>query len=387
MTMRILHILNDLTNRGNGIVNVAVDLACGQSDSGHDVTVVSDFGDFVPLVQLHGVRWEPLDQSRSVPNLAKATLRLMKILRREKPDVIHAHMRTGLLLAWLCSRFPRIPLVSHLHNVHDRESNLMRLADRVIAVSQSVMDTMAKMGIPATKLRVILNGPLGTPRLEKLEDIIPQRLDGFSIVTVAGMNYRKGIQELVPAFEQVAAQFENAHLYLVGDGPERALFEDLVSRSPYKARIHFEGWTSEPQKYMLGCDLFVLASRRESLGLVLLEARQAGCAIIATDVDGIPEALDHGSAGLLVPPENVDALAQAMLTVVGDEALRQQMRLAARTGCEKFTCKVMEEQTEQLYNELLRATPTQARREGPVTSLPEDAAMTTHQADVQGVVD
>ncbi|SEC60890.1 glycosyltransferase family 4 protein [Terriglobus roseus] len=385
--MRILHILNDLTNRGNGIVNVAVDLACEQSDSGHDVTVVSGFGDFVPLVQQHGVRWVPVDQSRSIPNLAKATFRLMQILRRDKPDVIHAHMRTGLLLAWLCSRFPRIPLVSHLHNVHDRESNLMRLADRVIAVSQSVMDTMTKTGIPKEKFRVILNGPLGTPRLPKLEDITPEPLEGLSLVTVAGMNYRKGIQELVPAFERVAAQYDKAHLYLVGDGPERTLFEDLVSRSPYSARIHFEGWTSEPQKYMLGCDVFVLASRRESLGLVLLEARHAGCAIIATDVDGIPEALDHGSAGLLVPPENVEALAQALLKVAGDEALRGTMRVAARKGCEKFTCKVMADQTEQIYNELLHATPLKAQRNESETSLPADAAAATHQRDVQGVAD
>ena len=114
-----------------------------------------------------------------------------------------------------------------------------------------------------------------------------------------------------------------AHLYLVGDGPERELFERQARRSRWSDRIHFEGFQTVPQAYMLSADVFVLASRRESFGLVLIEARQAGCAIVATNVDGVAEALDGGRAGMLVPPRNVPSLAVALTRMLRNDRRSQ----------------------------------------------------------------
>jgi glycosyltransferase involved in cell wall biosynthesis len=351
MAMRILHILNDITDRGNGIVNTAVDLAIEQARQGQSVAVVSGGGGYESILKSAGVVHLTLDQSRSPLQLLRAVFRLRSILVLFHPEVVHVHMRTGLLLAWFWRRFGSFTLVGHVHNVHDRESVMMGLADKVVVVSQSVAASMRAQGIPARKIRVVLNRTLGSSRQPDLESIQPAPLARPSIVTVAGMTARKGIEELIAAFAIAGRDFPGAHLYIVGDGPERSRFEEQARRSPHRARIHFEGFQAQPQAYMLAADVFVLASRRESFGLVLIEARQAGCAIVATDVDGIAEALDDGRAGLLVPPQDVDALAGAVCRMLESSQERRIWQGLARVGIENYSVDVMAREVEALYRE------------------------------------
>jgi glycosyltransferase involved in cell wall biosynthesis len=299
-------------------------------------------------------------------------LRSLLMFRRQlhdfNPDVVHAHMRTGLLFAWLWGQIYRFPLVAHVHNVHDRESVIMGLADRVIAVSHSVAEAMATRMIAMKRIRVVLNRTLDSPRQPAIVDIQAAALVRPSIVTVGGMNHRKGIAELISAFEIAGAEFPDAHLYLVGDGPERALFEAQAHKSPCREHIHFEGFQSVPQAYMLSADVFVLASRRESFGLVLIEARQAGCAIVASDIDGISEALDGGRAGLLVPPQNVQALADSLCKLLASEHERRMWQRSALQGIETFQVGAMAREVENVYRELIRKKSWKAI---PEAALPE----------------
>ncbi len=244
--MRVLHILNDLQRNGNGIIHVTVDLACEQARQGHEVAIVSKGGDFADLVHRHGVQTYALDQARNARTLILALWKLRRLIREFRPDLIHAHMRTGLILTWLSTRFMKVPLVVHLHNVHDRHHGFMRLADGVIAVSQAVRVDLVSTGVPSGKVRVVVNGPLGSPRRSPVDSLIAKKLNHPAIVTIAGMNHRKGIAELIQAFCIVARGVPEANLYLVGHGPERALFENLASKSQFADRIHFEGYQDEP---------------------------------------------------------------------------------------------------------------------------------------------
>jgi glycosyltransferase involved in cell wall biosynthesis len=350
--MRILHILNDVTDRGNGIVNTAVDLAIEQARVGRTVAVASAGGGYVPLLEGAGVLHIQLDQSRRIGRLPSTLSRFRRTLVDFQPDVVHAHMRTGLMLAWFWRRFYRFGLVGHVHNVHDRESIVMGLAGRVIAVSKSVAATMQRQGISASKIRIVLNRTLGNLRQPALAQIDAAPLGRPSIVTVAGMNTRKGIRELIAAFEVIGCDFPDAHLYLVGDGPERKRFELQAKRSRFSDRIHFEGFQPVPQAYMLSADIFVLASRRESFGLVLLEAREAGCAIVATDVDGIAEALDGGRAGTLVPPRSVHSIAGAVGRMLGSEEELQRWQRRARQGIDDYSVALMACEVQDVYQEL-----------------------------------
>jgi glycosyltransferase involved in cell wall biosynthesis len=351
--MRVLHILNDVSDRGNGIVNAAVGLAMEQARQGYCVAVASAGGGYQPLLLRAGVLHLPLDQSRRLLSILRAAQLFHKQLLTFRPDVVHAHMRTGLVLAWFWRHFEKFALVGHVHNVHDRESMIMGLADRVIAVSESVGATMAAHGIPRRKLRVVLNRTLNSAHRPRLEEVEPALLAKPAIVTVCGMNRRKGVEELLAAFDEVAGRFPGAHLYLVGDGPERGEFERLARRSPHSGRIHFEGFRPAPQAYMLSADVFVLAARRESFGLVLIEARAAGCAIVATDADGIAEALDHGRSGMLVPPRNPSALARALCHMLENDEERTEWRKRGRLGIEKYSIERMADEVREVYDEIV----------------------------------
>lgn len=359
--MRILHILNDVTDRGNGIVNAAVDLAVEQARQGLDIAVSSAGGGLLPILQEAGVSHFTLDQSRNPLQI----LRALRLFRRQlvefSPDIVHAHMRTGMMLAWFWSRFHHFSLVGHVHNVHDRESIIMGLADRVVTVSQSVANSMKDAGISGSKLRVVLNRPLGNCRQPSIDEIRPATLSHPSIVTVAGMASRKGIQELIAAFNIVGSKFNDAHLYLVGDGAERKRFEDQALQSPYSSRIHFEGFQAVPQAWMLSADVFVLASRRESFGLVLTEARAAGCAIVATNVDGIAEALDNGKAGLLVPPRNPTVLAEALSLMLASGQERTFWRVRALQGIREYNVHRMTREITAIYYELAAENACRSR--------------------------
>jgi glycosyltransferase involved in cell wall biosynthesis len=352
--MRILHILNDVTDRGNGIVNAAVDLAMEQARQGMVVAVASAGGGYKPVLERAGVTHLTLDQSRRPNRIVRSAFLFRKQIVGFHPDVVHAHMRTGLLLAWLWKRIYGFALIGHVHNVHDRESIMMGLADGVIAVSQSVADTMAKQGIRKNKIRVVLNRTLGSRRQPELAEVEPANLRRPSIVTVCGMTARKGVEELIAAFEIAGETLEDAHLYIVGDGPERERFEQQARRTKLSDRIHFEGFQAVPQAYMLSADVFVLASRRESFGLVLIEAREAGCAIVATDVDGIAEALDGGRCGMLVPPHDAAALAGALRGMLEDHDTRSVWKSRAREGVAAYRVNAMAYEVRRVYEELAR---------------------------------
>jgi glycosyltransferase involved in cell wall biosynthesis len=358
--MRILHIMNHLSDRGNGIVNLAVDLGIEQAKAGHAVAVAAGHGGYENLLQQFGIVYYYLDQKQAPKNLLVAFRNGKRIVDAFQPDIIHVHMRVGLLIGWFWSRVKHVPMVAHLHNVHDRSSLLMGLADRIIAVSSSVKQSMEKQGIRSGKLRVVLNGTLNSERMRQYVSNQPAPLQRPAITAVGGMNDRKGIEELIAAFNMIAGEFAGAHLYLVGHGPEREKFERQAAESPFWERIHFEGFQSDPMKYMLASDIFVLPSRRESFGLVLTEAREAGCAIIATNVDGIPEALDGGAAGLLVPPKDPVALAAALRMFLEDENLRDSWRKKAQQGIEGFTTAHMAQEVEKIYRELVPAASAKA---------------------------
>lgn len=351
--MRILHICNHVQKIGNGIVNVAVDLACLQAKNGHDVIAASAGGEYEELLANHGVRHLHLDQSREPINMIKAAWRLHQIIQEFQPDIVHTHMITGVMLAGILKNRFNYHLISTVHNEFQRSAVLMGLADRVIAVSHAVADSMVKRGIPRKKLRVVPNGTLGSPRHPNIQDYQPMPLHHPAITTVAGMYSRKGIAELIEAFIKIAADFPQAHLYLVGNGPDRSMFETMVQNSPFSHRIHFEGFQTEPQRYMLASDIFVLASRCESFGLVLTEAREAGCAIIASDVDGIPETLDHGQAGVLVPPRDSQTLAANLAQLLNNPIQLYKWKYLAKQNLERFSVAQFNEETLAVYRELV----------------------------------
>ena len=349
--MRVLHVIGDLLEVGNGIVNSTVDLAA-LAAARHDVAIASAGGDFEPLLRDYGVTLFALDQRRTSRGIARAAARFRHIIATYDPDIVHAQMMTGAVLARVLRLRSRYRIVTTVHNEFQRSALAMGLGDLVTANSVAVATAMARRGIPKAKLRVVSIGALDGPRRRRRAgNVAPLTLAHPAIVTVAGLFVRKGIDVLIAAFELTTHR--GAHLYIVGNGPDRVAFEAQARASSAATRIHFTGFEPRPERYMCAADIFVLASRKEPFGMVLSEAREAGCAIVASNVDGIPEALDDGAAGILVPPGDASALARALDTLLGDRRALDDARASAGVRLERFTAQRYCDDMEAVYAEAL----------------------------------
>ncbi len=347
--MRVLHIVPHMRNSGNGIVNAAVDLAFYQRRAGHAVAVASDSGGFVTLLQDCDISWFYLPQRRSPKSLSMLPFHYRRIVHDFRPDIVHAHNIAALLTGKFLRFRSGYKLVASAHRAFDSNAHTLALADRIIAVSAADAESLETRGVPRSKMRTVLNGPLGTPRRPVADDVQDVVLHHPSITTVAGLYHRKGIDVLIAAFEGVAREVADAHLYIVGHGPDKNRFIEQARGTRCNDRIHFVGFEPAPQRYLSGTDVFVLASRQEPFGLVLIEARSAGCAIVASDVGGIPEALDCGRAGSLVPGGDSGALGDMLLDILRDPDRMAQMKRQAQTGLERFEAQRMTDETLRAY--------------------------------------
>ena len=318
--MRIIHFAPYCHEVGNGVVNVAVDLASKQAEAGHIVGFASSGGSLINLLEKYGVEHFTVNLALQSPvTIIRTLVALRRIMKRFKPDIVHAHMVPGALFGRVLRRGCQFRLVTTVHNAPKRQSILMGVADIVIVVSAANLKLMKRRGIPEHKMRIVKNGPLGSPRRLPIENPSDQiGLQRPAIVTVARLFTQKGISDLIAAFDIISAVFPEATLYLVGDGPERKQFERQAAATNCSIRIQFVGFVKDPRPYLAQADVFVLASRNDPFPLVIPEAREAGCAIVATNVDGIPEGLDDGRAGILVPPSDPPSLATALTRLLRD---------------------------------------------------------------------
>ncbi len=349
--LRILHVLNH-THRLNGNVHAAVDLACAQAALGHRVTVCSASGDFDALMAAHGVESVRIPQGRRPVAALRTTVALARLLRERRIDVAHAHMVASALLVRPGCALARIPLVTTVHNAFQRSAVLMAVGTRVVAVSAAVAVSMARRGVPERRLRVVLNGTIGAARFAH-RDWTPERLPSPSILFVGGLHPRKGVADLLHAFACVHAANGAARLTLAGEGPYLEEYRALAAGMACAAAVTFTGAVADPRALLQAADIFVLPSHADPAPLVLSEAREAGCAVVASAVDGIPELLEHGRAGILVPPGNPARLAAALLPLVNDPAERDRWRANSQIDLARMAVSRVAQDTLAIYADCL----------------------------------
>jgi glycosyltransferase involved in cell wall biosynthesis len=348
--VKILHILKH-TARANGNVCAMVDLACTQARSGHDVRVLSGGGHFDGLLARYGIQHIEIPHASKSPRILTQLWRVYRALRTFGPDVVHAHMMTSAVVAAGLRPLLGFKLVTTVHNEFQPSARLMGVGQRVIGVSEAVTRSMIRRGIPASKMRTVLNGATHSPRFpEPPPPPLPLRRP--AVVFVGGMHPRKGVDDLITAFGRVAQRVPDAHLYLVGSGPMQAEYERLAQQAA-PGRCEFCGHSDDPRPYMAGADIFVLASRADPAPLVVAEARAAGCAVVATKVGGIPEMMEGGEAGILVEPDRPDLLAGALSSLLEDPDYLARVRAQAQVNIGKMSVDRMTADTESVYRELL----------------------------------
>jgi glycosyltransferase involved in cell wall biosynthesis len=357
--MKIAHLLPHFENGGNGVVYAATDLACAQSVAGHSVACIGNrSGSLAKLLQDYSVatyvvadfKLKSFDNLRSLP-------RLFRVLKALRPQVVHAHSIPTALMAKLLQPMLGFNLVTSVHNMSGLKNIWLGVGDRVICVSAAVGESMKRLCFPAAKIRVIRNGPLDSPRRPHrpagpLEVVISKP----AIVTVAALQTHKGIDDLIEAFALTRKSIPDLSMYILGDGPEKCSLQALAERLDCRDRIYFEGFVRDPRPYLAQADIFVLASHREAFGMALAEAREAGCAAIGTNAGGIPEVLENGRAGIIVPVGNPADVSRALVRLLVNPTLLRFWQKRAATNLSWLRLGRVSEETLSAYTEMLASS-------------------------------
>jgi glycosyltransferase involved in cell wall biosynthesis len=177
-----------------------------------------------------------------------------------------------------------------------------------------------------------------------------------AIVTVAALQTHKGIDDLIEAFALTRKSIPDLSMYILGDGPEKCSLQALAERLDCRDRIYFEGFVRDPRPYLAQADIFVLASHREAFGMALAEAREAGCAAIGTNAGGIPEVLENGRAGIIVPVGNPADVSRALVRLLVNPTLLRFWQKRAATNLSWLRLGRVSEETLSAYTEMLASS-------------------------------
>jgi glycosyltransferase involved in cell wall biosynthesis len=355
--MKILHVITSLA-RG-GAENHLLLLGAGQAAAGNQVAVagLKEPSDLAPAFSAAGVG--PHALGLRFYGDPWPVLRLRALIGAFGPDIVHAHLPPAELYVRLALAGRTEPLVITRHNDERFASvagqrRLSRWcagrAARVICISDAVRrwttEDPAGPRLAAARCTVIRYGLDHGPVLAAAPaaDLAGE---GPLVGTLARLVPQKGLDVLLEAFARIPPP---ARLVIAGSGPLREALQARAARPDLAGRVRLLGPRADAAAVMAALDLFVLPSRWEGFGLVLLEAMAAGRPIVASRVSAIPEVVQDGTTALLVPPDDPAALAGAMRALLDDPARRQAMGEAGRARVQRlFTPQRMVDATVDLY--------------------------------------
>ncbi len=339
-------------------------------------------GEFARVLEREGVEVVPIEIAGGRRMLAAAKA-LARICREREIDVLHSHNRREDFVAALAGRRAKTPI--RISTIHDRINmtqageraaglsckvynwTLRRGFDALIAVSQATRDDVIEQaGTHPDTTHHVVNG-MDLARLDAAEagPDLRSELGLASDDLVCGMVARvrgtkidkKGHRYLIDAIPSVVARAPNAKFVVVGADDEAAEFvRSLAAEAGAADALHVLGYRTDVLDVMRTFDVAVLPSLFEGLPRTLMEAMALGKPAVGTSVDGIAELVVHDECGLLVPPRNAAALADALARVLSDDALRTRMGQAARERiATKFDGRAMAAHTLAIYQQLAEA--------------------------------
>jgi glycosyltransferase involved in cell wall biosynthesis len=345
-------------------------LAYGSVDADESEIDVAALG--VPAVRVAG-----LGRAIRPAADARAAVGIARLIRRHRPDVIHTHLsKAGLITRAVAMATSRAVRVHTFHGtifggyfgtgasaaIVRAERFLGARTDAVVALSQRQRDELLDEHIaPDERIRIV---PLGLP-IERFAAVrtpearmdartrlgIP--LDAFAIVAVGRLVEIKRLDRLIDAVAIVARSGPGVHLYLVGGGGSRSDLERRAADQGVQDRVTFAGWSADTPDWYAAADVIALSSEREGTPLALIEAAAAARPVVATDVGGVADVVADGETGFLVPPDDVAALADRLLQLWRDPALRERMGAAAPARAAGYSADRLVGDLDGLYRELL----------------------------------
>lgn len=324
---------------------------------GMTVTVITSAEDFPgQMSQIDSANYIAVNISRNI-SLARdivSLVKLFRLFRTRKFDVVHSTTPKAGLLCAIASYVAGVPIRLHTFTgqpwatMFGVKKNILKVCDKVIgtlsthcyADSSTQKNFLVENGIIKKDcISVLGHGSLAGVDLTRfnkakypcefvseLRSTFGIPLNGKVILFVGRITPEKGIQELMEAFVSVAAADDLVHLLLVGPIEKKGgeVIDAFASDHAW-TRVHRVGFTKEPEKFMASADLLCLPSYREGFGSVVIEAAAMGIPTVGTSIYGLSDAVVDGVTGLLVPPQDSDALARALARLLDDSTLLQEM--------------------------------------------------------------
>jgi glycosyltransferase involved in cell wall biosynthesis len=305
-----------------------------------------------------------------LPAALKAVLAVRRAILSSGVDLLHPHDNLSKLLGGVAAASAGIPAVAHCHDLLgagfiDRMLLLAQrlLMDRIIAVSGSVQERFIQSGANPGQIRTIENGidvtrfNPGTSTLSRTDLSIPE---SHRVIGVIGMfDPVKGHVFLLRAIKRLQESGEKDLTCLIaGEGRLEAELKEYVSLAGLERQVRFLGYRRDVADLLALMDLVVMPSLRESFGIAALEAMAMKVPVVASRIGGLEEIVEHEKTGLLVPPGDAEALAEAIQGLVENPETRRSMGEAGRQRVEEeFSIESTIRRTEKLYLECLEGSP------------------------------
>jgi N-acetyl-alpha-D-glucosaminyl L-malate synthase BshA len=368
---------------GSGII--ATELGKTLAARGHDVHILSSdtpfrLGGYQPGLTFHRVETPAYPLFREPQYVLSLANKIVQVVRHEQLDIVHAHYAVPHATAAYLARqilastshrsTPEVPsIITTLHGTDitllgsDRSYSetvafCIDQSDGVTAVSESLKaDTCRELAVKAD-IRVIPNF-LNCAAHHRVEaSSVRRRLigDETAKVLIHVSNFRpvKRVTAVIEVFERVCRTVRG-HLLMVGDGPEIDKAANLAQERGLGERVHFLGEQDQVLPLLSIADVFLLPSSQESFGLAALEAMACEVPVVASNVGGLPEVIDHGNTGFLHPPDDLDGMAASAVALLTDPSLQRRIAAAAVETVRNRFCEEKIVPMYESYYEEIRA--------------------------------
>lgn len=293
-----------------------------------------------------------LNRNFSIRNLTNIWA-VYRLIKKVQPDIVHTAAAEANFHGIIAAKLAGVKIIigeeigipNHSSLAQKVFSGVYKLADRVICVSRSVKEHLVKTGEIEEDKGVVVYNPVSVPQKHEIN-----RSENFNIVYVGRLEKVKNVESLVRAFSQLKTG--NLQLTIVGDGRERPNLETLVKELKLSGQVIFEGFQSDPGKYLSAADLYVLPSYSEGFGIAAVEAMFLKIPVLATRVGGIPEFITHGYNGWLFNPNSVEDLVEKLTYILSLNVYER--KVIGEKGFEdvsnRFTVDKYVENLENLYS-------------------------------------
>jgi len=343
-----------------GQERVVVDLAKAFHEKGHRSLVCTTLfrGELAEELESYGIPFKCLDLKKSYD--PRALLPVIYYLKDNKVDAVITHGNSGCLIPRISAILSKIPAFIHVeHNVSDYKKIyhiiinkiLTKFTDNIVCVSECAKHSLLKVEkTDPDKVVVIPNG-LNIDRFSFIEKK-PEKNRTKKVGIVARFYEQKGHIYFVEAATKVVKAYNNVEFIFVGDGYLKPIIEQIAREYGIEKYCNFLGVRYDVAELLQTFDIFVLSSLWEGLPISLLEAQYLGVASVVTNVGGVPEVIQDGHNGLLVPPKDSNALASAIIKVLTNDNLRNDL---SQNGQNVFAKKFTVEKMANAYLNLIDA--------------------------------